>query len=112
MCCTYAVCGQGCGVWHVYFVWHVYVMGLFMYVCRVEVFACVNVCVCCVWVDVLHMCAHVWYVCVWCVGELDDVYVLYVNMCDVYGVWEDFCTCVRYVCKTYAWHMYSVWVYV
>ena len=38
-----------------YFVWHVYVMGLCMYVCRVEVFECVNVCVCCLWVDV-HIC--------------------------------------------------------
>ena len=47
---------------------------------------CECMCVLCV-VDVLRMCAHVWCVCVWCVGELDDVYVLYVSMYDVCGVW-------------------------
>ena len=83
--CSRAVCGQGCGVWHVYFVWHVCVMGLCIYACRVEVFGRVNVRACCVWVDYyicVHMCGVC--VCVWCVGELDDVYVLYVNMCVMY----------------------------
>ena len=46
VCCTCAVCGQACGVWHVFCVAF---MGLCMCACRVEVFGCVNVCVCCVW---------------------------------------------------------------
>ena len=63
MCVVRALCvvrGVVCGMC---ILWHVCVMGLCIYACRVEVFGCVNVRACCVWVD-YYICVHMCGVCV------------------------------------------------